>query len=118
MNWQVGQRFTMTSMNYAGHDLEFKILGVLPDMRWSQNFFFRDDYFQEGTGDKDRFHMMWVRVRDPETGQRVAAQIERTFESSDTEAFGRNRIGRHRPLDRSNEKHRGHRRYRRVGFAD
>ena len=85
MNWEVGQRFTVTSMNFAGTDLVFKILGVLPDTRWSQNFFFRDDYFQEGTGDKDRWHMMWVRVRDPETGRRVAAQIEKMFENSDTE---------------------------------
>ncbi len=85
MNWHVGQRFTVTSMNFAGHDLEFKIIGILPDSRWSQNFFFRDDYFQEGTGDKDRFHMMWVRVRDPATGKLVAAQIEKMFEKSDTE---------------------------------
>ena len=87
MNWQVGQRFTLISMNYAGTDLEFKIIGVLPDERWSQNFFFREDYFQEGTGDKDRFHMMWLRVRDPETGQRVAQQIEQMFEKSDTEVL-------------------------------
>ena len=50
MDWQVGQRFTMTSMNYAGNDLEFKILGVLPGERWSHNFFFREDYFQRRDG--------------------------------------------------------------------
>ena len=55
MNWQVGQRFTLLSMNYAGSDLEFRILGILPDERWSQNFFFREDYFQEGTGTKTAF---------------------------------------------------------------
>ncbi len=74
MDWQVGQRFTMSSMNYAGKDLEFKIIGVLPGDRWSHNFFFREDYFNEGTGDKDRFHMMWLRVHDSETGRRMAAK--------------------------------------------
>jgi putative ABC transport system permease protein len=87
MDWHVGQRFTVSSMNYAGHDLEFKIVGVLPGERWSRNFFFRDDYFREATGDKDRFHMMWVRVRDPETGKRVAGEIERMFDKSDTEVL-------------------------------
>ena len=87
MDWHIGQRFTVSSMNYAGHDLEFKIVGVLPGERWSHNFFFRDDYFHEATGDKDRFHMMWVRVRDPETGKRVAGEIERMFDKSDTEVL-------------------------------
>jgi putative ABC transport system permease protein len=85
MDWRIGQRFTMSSMNYAGHDLEFKILGILPDDRWSQNFFFREDYFDEGTGDKDRFHMMWLRVDNPASGKRVAAQIEKMFDKTDTE---------------------------------
>ena len=85
MDWQVGQRFTMSSMNYAGKDLEFKIVGVLPGDRWSHNFFFREDYFNEGTGDKDRFHMMWLRVHDSETGRRVAAQLDKMFDKSETE---------------------------------
>jgi putative ABC transport system permease protein len=87
MDWHVGQRFTMSSMNYAGKDLDFKILGVLPDDRWAHNFFFRDEYFAESTGDKNRFHMMWLRVRDPETGKQVAAQIEKMFDKSDTEVL-------------------------------
>ena len=88
MDWRIGQRFTLISMTQAGANLEFKIVGVLPPGgRWSQNFFFREDYFQEGTGDKGRMNMMWIRVRDPAVGQQVATQIEKMFEKSDAEVL-------------------------------
>jgi putative ABC transport system permease protein len=85
MNWQVGQRFIFTSATHPGKNLEFRIVGVLPPGRWSRTFFFRDDYFQEGTGDKDYVSLMWLRVRDEETGRRVAAEIDRMFANSPSE---------------------------------
>lgn len=87
MDWRVGQRFTIISMTQAGANLEFKIVGELPPGRWQQNFFFREDYFQEGTGDKGRMNMMWLRVSDPATGQQVASQIEKMFENSEAEVL-------------------------------
>lgn len=87
IDWRVGQRFTLISMTQAGANLEFKIVGVIPEGRWAQNFFFREDYFQDGTGDKGRMNVMWLRVADTATGQRVAAQIEKMFEKSDTEVL-------------------------------
>lgn len=87
MDWHVGQRFTVKGMNYPGSNLQFKIIGVLPPGRWSHNFFFRQDYFQEGTGEKSRMNSVWLRVRDPATGSRVAAEIEKMFDKSEAEVL-------------------------------
>lgn len=79
MQWQVGQRFTMLSTSHLGKNLEFKIVGVLPPGRWASAFFFREDYYQEGVGDKETANIIWLRVNDPETGKKVAAAIDERF---------------------------------------
>lgn len=101
MNWKIGQRFTVTSFTNAGKNLEFRVIGVLPSDLWSRNFFFREDYYREATGDKDMVNMVWLRVSDPETGKRVSAEVERLFENArdklrvETESAGVSRfIGR------------------------
>ncbi len=85
MNWRVGQRFTLISATHTGINLDFKIVGLLPPGKWTNNFFFRSDYYQQGTGDIETVNIMWLRVRDPETGRRVAADIERYYANSPAE---------------------------------
>ncbi len=81
MRWRVGQEFTLFSSTHIGKNLKFKILGVLPAGTWPLNFFFRSDYFQEGTGNKDVVDCCMLRVRDAETGRRVAAKVQQDFEN-------------------------------------
>ena len=84
MNWNVGQHFTFISATHPGKNLEFKVVGTLPEGDYSDTCFFRDDYYQEGTGDKDRVRLIWLRMADPVAANRVAAQLEAMFASSDT----------------------------------
>jgi len=85
MNWRVGQEFTFISLTHPNKDLRFRIVGVLPPGLWSECFFFRHDYYEEGTGDKDTVNCVWLRTRSEEAAQRVAAQIRQTFESRQPE---------------------------------
>lgn len=85
MNWRVGQEFTFISVTHPNKDLRFRIVGVLPPGLWSQSFFFRHDYYEEGTGDKETVNCVWLRTRSEETAQRVAAEIQHTFESRQPE---------------------------------
>lgn len=101
MNWQVGQRFTMNSFTHLGKNLQFKIVGVIPSELWARNFFFREDYYQEATGDKETVNIVWLLAKDDGTGKRVAADVERLFAKSqaklraETESAGAGRfIGR------------------------
>ena len=79
MNWKIGQRFSVNSFTHLGKNLEFHVIGVLPSDLWSRNFFFRQDYYQEATGDRETVNMVWLRVSDPETGKRVSAEVEQLF---------------------------------------
>lgn len=81
MGWRIGQEFTVQSTTHFGKDLRFKIVGASPKGAHAFNFFFRDDYYREGTGDKDVVHCLWLRVRDAPTGEKVAAKIQQDFES-------------------------------------
>jgi len=82
MKWDVGQKFTCLSFTHLGKDLEFQIVGELPSDLWSNNFFFRQDYYQEATGDRESVNVAWVRVANSEVGKRVAAEIEKLFANS------------------------------------
>lgn len=101
MNWKVGQRFTMNSFTHLGKNLQFTIVGELPSELWARNFFFREDYYQEATQDKETVNIVWLRVADDTTGKRVSADVERLFAKSpaklrvETESAGAGRfIGR------------------------
>jgi putative ABC transport system permease protein len=85
MKWQVGQQFTFVSVTHPGKDLRFRLVGVLPAGAWSKNFLFRQDYFAEGTGDKDAVGCVWLRTASAEAGQAVAAEIRRTFAGREPE---------------------------------
>lgn len=82
---KVGQTFTLTSITHVGKNLEFKIVGLLPGGLWQRMFFFRRDYYEEATGDRDLVNAIWLKVRDPETGKRVAATVEQMFANSPTQ---------------------------------
>lgn len=82
---KVGQTFTVTSATHPGKNLEFKIIGILPSGIWQLTFFFRRDYYEEATGDRELVNAMWLKVRDAETGKRVAATVSEMFEHSPTQ---------------------------------
>jgi putative ABC transport system permease protein len=85
MNWQVGQQFTVISSSHPNKDLRFKIVGVLPPGEYIGNFFFRQDYFEEGTGNKETITCVWLRLRDDETARRVADRIQEQFQHNQPE---------------------------------
>lgn len=103
MHWQVGQKFTLRSYTHIGYDLDFQVVGAIDSDLWANNFFFRQDYYQEGVGDKDRVNIMWLRAADERTGRQVAAEVERMFANGrdkirvETESAGVGRL-----LSRSN----------------
>jgi putative ABC transport system permease protein len=76
MGWKVGQQFTFLSASHPGKNLPLKIVGVLPPGEWPRNFFFRQDYFEEGTGDKDTINCVWLRARSPRAAQELATAIQ------------------------------------------
>jgi putative ABC transport system permease protein len=80
MNWKVGQQFTLLSSSHPNKDLRFKIVGVLPPGEYPRNFFFREDYFEEGVGNKETITCVWLRIRDAATAQRVASRIQEQFQ--------------------------------------
>jgi putative ABC transport system permease protein len=80
MGWKVGQQFTVISSSHPSKDLRFKIVGVLPPGEYARNFFFREDYFEEGTGNKDTITCVWLRLRDDETARRIASHIQEQFQ--------------------------------------
>lgn len=98
MRWKVGQKCALTSFTHPDKNLEFEIVGALPSEIWSRCFFFREDYFQEGLGDRETVNVVWLRVSDVETGRRLAAEIEQRFANRpdqvrvETEAAGVGRI--------------------------
>lgn len=82
MNWRVGQRFTVASTVPAGKLLSFRIVGILPTDTLGQSFFFRDDYYQDATGDRELVSIMWLHVPDETEAGRLGALIERAFATS------------------------------------
>jgi putative ABC transport system permease protein len=79
MKWRVGQQFTFVSVSHPGKDLRFRIVGTLPPGEWPRNFVFRQDYYQEGTGDKETVSCVWLRARNQEAARQVAEQIKVAF---------------------------------------
>jgi putative ABC transport system permease protein len=91
INKKVGERFKVYSFNYLGVDLEFEIVGQLPEGRYNQSAIMRTDYFlgafedyerKKGkqhplqTPDDRRLNLIWLRVPDRETFNEVGHFIE------------------------------------------
>jgi putative ABC transport system permease protein len=89
LNKRVGERMKVTSLNYKDIDLEVEILGELPGGRYEQSAIMNYQYldqalkaFNKGKS-KDQQHpmtertlaLMWLRVPDTATFERVAGQI-------------------------------------------
>jgi putative ABC transport system permease protein len=90
---RVGDRFTVTGMNYKGIDLDFEIIGQLADT-YDQLAFMNKSYLDEALdnytkakkqphalSDK-RLNLIWLRVRDKPTFARVADLIENGLPTS------------------------------------
>jgi putative ABC transport system permease protein len=89
LNKKVGERIKVTSMNYKDIDLEFEILGELPGGRYDQSAIMNYDYLDQALKaynkgkSKDQQHpmtertlaLMWLRVPDTATFEKVAGQV-------------------------------------------
>jgi putative ABC transport system permease protein len=88
LNKRVGERFKLTSINYKGIDLEFEIVGELPVGRYDKSGIMNDRYFSEALEkyardnrtrhplDQMRLNLIWLRVRDQATFNKVGKVIE------------------------------------------
>lgn len=87
INKRVGERFKVTSMNYKGVDLELEVVGELPRGRYNTTGIMNESYFNEELEryartkgkhplDSKRLNLIWLRVKDRATFERVAQQIE------------------------------------------
>jgi len=89
LNKQVGDRFTLTCLNYKDLDLEFEIVGVLPASgRYDESAFLNRDYLNDALAAYQRKHgtphpqadkslnLMWLKVANQHDYGRIASQIE------------------------------------------
>src|SRR5262249_55228213 len=90
VNKRGGERVKLESMNDKDVDLEFDIIGQLPEGRYNLSGIMNKTYFEDALlEDYPRSHsgkahpladralnLIWLRVKDKETFQRVAAKIE------------------------------------------
>lgn len=88
LNKKVGERIKVTSMNYKDIDLEFEILGELPGGRYELSAVMNYSYLEQALEKYKRDNkgvehpmaqrtlaLMWLRVPDTATFERVAQQI-------------------------------------------
>ena len=87
VNKRIGERFTMTSVNAKGLDLEFEIVGVFPEGRYDQSAVMNRDYlndafdaYERSTGKKHpladkTLGLVWLRLKDQEGFNKVSGQI-------------------------------------------
>jgi putative ABC transport system permease protein len=88
---QVGDRFTLTSMNYKDIDLEFEVVGVFPDGRYDKSAVMNRDYLNAALDAYPRSHagqkhpladktlnLVWLRVPDMLAFNTVQEQISRS----------------------------------------
>ena len=89
VNKRVGERFKVSSINYKGIDnVEFEIVGALPDGRYNQSAIMNNDYFHRLFDDyknkkqeahplaKKNLNLVWIRVADREQFDRVGNLLE------------------------------------------
>jgi putative ABC transport system permease protein len=88
INKRKGERFKLTSINYKDIDLDFEVVGVLPEGRFDSSAIMNMDYFNakmdeyKRKNNKDhplsdkRLNLIWLRVKDKDAFERVAHTIE------------------------------------------
>jgi putative ABC transport system permease protein len=88
MNKRVGERFTLTGLNYKGIDLEFEIVGVFPEGRYNMSGIMNRDYLNDALDAYPQSHngkkhplaekslnLVWLRVPDTRAFGKVAEQV-------------------------------------------
>jgi len=87
LNKKVGEKIKVTSLNYVGIDLEFEIMGELPGGRYEQsavmNYAYLEQALDKYKRDNKAEHamaqktlaLMWLRVPDAATFEKVADQV-------------------------------------------
>jgi putative ABC transport system permease protein len=88
LNKRVGERIKLYGLNFKDIDLEFEIIGVFPVARYDQSAAFNREYLEAAMQDYQRKHngqahplanksmnLMWLRVPDQQSFDRVASQI-------------------------------------------
>jgi putative ABC transport system permease protein len=85
---RVGERFKLTSINYKGIDLDFEIIGALPEGRYGLSGIMNAKYFNDSLDkyardngkkhalDEKRLNLIWLRVPDRATFDKVGHIIE------------------------------------------
>ncbi|MCI0459562.1 MAG: ABC transporter permease [Gemmataceae bacterium] len=89
INKRLGDRITITSFNYKGINLEFEIIGLLPDGRYAQSAAMNRQYLLDALDDykvKNRgtphpladksLNLFWFQARDLKSIEVAAAQLE------------------------------------------
>ena len=88
INRKVGERFSVYSLNYKGIDLEFEILGELPEGRYDSNAIMNAAYLNEALDrykqqnrtphflDQKRLNLIWLRVPDRASFDEIGGIIE------------------------------------------
>jgi putative ABC transport system permease protein len=89
MHKQVGERFSLKGLSYAGIDLEFEIVGTFPPGRFDLNAVMNRDYLNDSLDAFARAHggkshpmagktlnLVWLQVRDLEEFNRISRQID------------------------------------------
>jgi putative ABC transport system permease protein len=82
---KAGQSFTLFSAMDPQKSLRLKVVDVMPSGEYPRMIFFRRDYFEEATGEKDSVDIVWLRTRDPEAARHVASQIQEQFRNRQPE---------------------------------
>jgi putative ABC transport system permease protein len=87
LNKRVGERITVTSLNYKDINLEFEIIGVCPEGRYNQSSFMNRDYlldaldaYQKKTGTRHpladkTLNLVWLKVPDNDAFRQITEQI-------------------------------------------
>lgn len=87
LNKRVGERITVTSLNYKDINLEFEIIGVCPEGRYNQSAFMNREYiidaldaYQKRTGTRHpladkTLNLVWLKVPDTDSFRQISEQI-------------------------------------------
>jgi putative ABC transport system permease protein len=85
---RVGERFKLISLNYKGIDLEFEVVGKLPDGRYDNSGIMNASYFKKSFDKYQRekgsphplanrpLNLIWLRVPDKDTFSQIAHAVE------------------------------------------
>jgi putative ABC transport system permease protein len=89
INKRVGERFSLTGINYTNIDLEFEIVGVFPEGRYNQSAIMNRDYLNDALNAYPKSHnganhplvdkslnLVWLKVPSLRTFNRITEQID------------------------------------------